>query len=127
MQRLASRFLVRLITLLFVLNCGASLAASPAWLAHEFEHALEHLDDGQPAQDARTIGEQFASEVADLDHDDESGIPHNALHAFAQVPATLPSSLAVPFVKQINLPPLLTVHGLWADEPRALPFKPPRG
>ncbi|MCY1292880.1 hypothetical protein D9M68_287970 [compost metagenome] len=110
-----------MVTLLFILNCGASLAASHAWLHHEMEHALEAagIDGGHAA-------EEFIMAVAEPEHDDDSGIPHGALHAFAQLPATLTSDLTVPIPLLARSCPLPERVHLLADHPDGQPFKPPR-
>ena len=110
-----------MVTLLFILNCGASLAASHEWLHHEMEHALEAAGmDGNHAVD------EFALVVAEPEHDDDSGIPHGALHAFAQLPATLATRLTLPSPLLASTSPLPERAHLLADWPDGLPFKPPR-
>ncbi|SOZ38407.1 conserved protein of unknown function [Cupriavidus neocaledonicus] len=109
-----------MVTLLFILNCGASLAASHEWLHHEMEHALEAAGMDSHA------AEEFIMAVAEPEHDDDSGIPHGALHAFAQLPATLGSGLTVPIPLIARSGPLPERFHLLADHPDSQPFKPPR-
>jgi hypothetical protein len=125
-QRLVSRFVVRLVTLLFVLNCGATLAAAPAWLHHEMEHALEHAHGAAGLDSKADVGEQLATEFAVPDHDDDSGIPHGALHAFAQLPATLHQHSPLVIVERTGTPPSHAAADALTDQPPGLPFKPPR-
>ncbi|BDB30595.1 hypothetical protein CTP10_R80120 (plasmid) [Cupriavidus sp. P-10] len=110
-----------MVSLLFILNCGASLAASHQWLHHEMEHALEAagMDGGHAA-------EELIMAVAEPEHNDDSGIPHGALHAFAQLPATLASSLTIPIPLLARSRPLPDVCHLLTDHADGQPFKPPR-
>jgi hypothetical protein len=126
-QRLASRALVRLVTVLFLLNMGASLAASPQWVTHELAHTLEEEPrDGAPAPETATAGVPFLTDAVPPMHGEDSDIPHAALHGLAQVDAAFLTSPSAAFADPNAQPVQRHLLARWTDEPRVPPFKPPR-
>ncbi|WP_454734107.1 hypothetical protein [Cupriavidus basilensis] len=90
------------------------------------EHALEHAHGAAGLESKADLGQQLAAEIAVPDHDDDSGIPHGALHAFAQLPATLHQHAPLVSVERTGTPPSHAAADALTDQPPGLPFKPPR-